>query len=229
MEGGGCKHSLKTSSPRTISWWTNQALFEHELIAPIPHGQTSEGVWNLGYAFLENVHYGDPYREVPSCDINGQPIGSEIGSFQRWWIDRVQLCSGVEIYSVSPNVNGFQKRLRYSGVIRLDKNRGDKHVTLDVNDSSWSLQKSILWLGHTPEPTLKSFHISCSTTLSRTLAQYSGSYQACLFNSLRGQHQQNRRKSRFFESIILWRRQRSKPSFILAIDLTLSLERVHST
>ncbi|KIM45333.1 hypothetical protein M413DRAFT_338146 [Hebeloma cylindrosporum] len=64
-------------------WKAVDALVEHKLIAPIPHDQTSEGVWNLGYAFLENVNHGDPYQEVPSCDVNGQPIGSELGSFQR--------------------------------------------------------------------------------------------------------------------------------------------------
>ena len=79
MEGGGCKYSSKTSK----HGFPNEPLVEHEPIAPIPHDRTSEGVWNLGYAFLENVNYGDPYREVPSCDVNGQPIGSEIGSFQR--------------------------------------------------------------------------------------------------------------------------------------------------
>jgi hypothetical protein len=50
------------------------------------------------------VNYGDPYREVPSCDINGQPIGSEIG------------------YSRGDEL----KFIQFVQVIRLDNNHGDK-------------------------------------------------------------------------------------------------------
>ncbi|PPQ75618.1 hypothetical protein CVT24_010986 [Panaeolus cyanescens] len=60
-------------------WDAVKVLAENNVIT-LPQGETPKSIWKKGYAFCEQREF-DPRKPVPTCDMSGKEIPSEIGAF----------------------------------------------------------------------------------------------------------------------------------------------------